>query len=347
MADRSLAAALALLSLTACRTEIADYGDPTPLDGAPPDQRLPPRHDLAVPVDLGTCGPDVDLAQGAGCPCGNAGLCAPATGRLSVQTRSKAGQLAIVVMDDNGCRRSEVAYDQPVGVPRWAPDHERLAYITGNQSAVLHVIRVAPSGEVLCRREISVGGIAAMEVAWANDQQLWLGTPKGPIRWDLANGIAGQVPVKMARFDAVGEGPLVVVDDKCGMGCASTLSWRPSVGMGDLAQLVTTAMYPIGPVRLSSSGNALVYELAGYTILPLTPGGTAQALGHSGDRSPAFAQSDRAIVYATDDAQLRYHYLDGERAGTEAAIPPTWAAVYSPDWTGPSTPTCTPTTTCF
>ena len=345
MTRRTLVAAAVLLVLASCRTQLADYSGDQLFDGGPPDQALLSHPDLAVPIDAAMCSPTEDASAAGGCPCGAAGLCRPATGRLSVQIRSNVGQLKVVVMDDNGCNRSDVALDQPIGVPRWAPDHERLAYITGNQSAALHVIRVAPSGQVVCRAEISLGGISAMEVAWANEKQLWLGTNGGPIRWDLANGIAGEVPIKMARFDAEGEGPLVVVDDQCGMGCASTLSWRSNVGMGALTQLVMTAMDPIGPVRLSGDGSSVVYELAGFNIQSLQEG-MPQSLGQSGDRSPAFALHDQAIVYATDDGQLKYHSLVGPPQD-DIAIPPTWDAVYSPDWAPPSPPTCQPNTACF
>src|SRR5205823_7928409 len=105
-----------------------------------------------------------------------AGLCRPATGRLVVQTQSGGGQLRVVVMDDNGCRRNTVAADFPLGTPKWAADRERLAYIAAvGRAATLHVFRVDASGAVLCSREIGLSGsLQVTDVAWAAPDALWL-----------------------------------------------------------------------------------------------------------------------------------------------------------------------------
>ncbi|MSP62610.1 MAG: hypothetical protein EXR72_20225 [Myxococcales bacterium] len=333
-------ALVALCALAACRT--LPLGGEGIADGGVEAFDGPRPSDLAL-RDAAPCVPvDRDAAVGD-CPCGASGLCRAATGRLSVQTRSMSGQLRLVVMDDNGCRKSEVASDLPIGVPRWAPDHERLAYITG--SGMLNVIRVAPSGKVMCRASASLGGVRASEVAWAGDNELWLATDGALVRWRLGAGWVRDVKVPLSRFDALGDGPLVVVEDRCGPGCASRLSTRPSVEGGPLKVLAVEPMLRMGPVRLAPEAGRAVFELAGLNFAPLQAG-PVQRFGDLGDRSPAFALDGRAIVYTTDDGRLRYHVLLGPDAGQELTLPSSWRNVYSPDWAPPPL-SCDTKTTCW
>ncbi len=329
---------LLVLALVGCRTQLPDFSD-----GGAQDFAAAAVSDLAS--DDAVCAPPDDGAV-AGCPCGTAGLCRAASGRLSVQTQAQNGTLRIEVMDDNGCRRFPVAAEHPIGVPRWAPDRERLAYITGGGGGQLHVIRVAASGDVTCRASEHIG-LAASEVAWASDDEVWLFAPGQLARWRLGQGIVATVPLpNAAQFDAIGDGPLAVVLASCGNGCPSQVAWRPSVASGDLIVSLLEPMRKIGPVRLDPAGKRIAFELDGVTLTFIGSGEPPPPLhfGAAGDRSPAFALGGGAVVYTTDDGQLRYHLLDGEN--TEEAIPPTWKFVYSPDW-APLPRSCSADTHCI
>ncbi len=290
--------------------------------------------------DLTTCGP-LDAGPLPDSPCAASGIGARApTGRLSVQTRTAFGSLNMTVMDDNGCRRVVVATDHPVGIPRWAPDHERLAYVTGG--GTLHVIRVARSGAVLCRAMWDLGGINATELAWAADHELWLGTPTGLLRWRIGAGQVDQVNgLAVQRFDAIADGPLVVTTAGQ-VPPGSDLLWRPQVA-GGMLNLLYSSPSTIGPVRLSSDGKWAVYELSGVNLVQLDVAQPPEMSGMPGERSPAFALNDSAIVFTTDDGRLIFSSRDGKTD----EVPPSWNAVYGPDWAPLPTPSCTPVTDCM
>jgi hypothetical protein len=323
-------ACFALALVAGCRTSL----DEDPSFGADAGSDFAAPRDLAGTADM-VCDPKPPPDAGA-CPCGMAGLCRPATGRLSVQTQSAAGVLRLAVMDDNGCHRVEVATDAPVGVPRWAADRARLAYLTSAGSgARLHVIRVDASGNVVCR-DATFLNFGATEVAWASDTDVWLFLPRAGatmaqlVRWQLGVGAVNQVMVDAARFDAIGDGPLLAVQS-CGQLCTNLLT-RPQVASGSLTTLVMDPGGVIGPVRLAPSATRAVYEQGGFNLVGLG-GGMVQRLGAEGDRSPAFAlPGEQAIVYTTDGGDLQYLFLGGEQAGTVATIPSTWQNVFSPDW---------------
>ncbi len=341
-ADRAIACALLLLG--ACRTRLQDELDL--VDGGPARDfavaPVPP--DFAVFNEDAACIPEPPNM--GNCPCGMEGLCRPPTGRISVQTQAPGGALQIEVMDDNGCRKTVVANDHPIGVPRWAPDRERLAYVTATQGTTLHVIRVAASGDVTCRIAIPLSNLQVTEVAWADDERLWLFGPDKIVQWTLANQqVQEQALPGAARFDAVGDGPLVVVTDSCGPMCTSRLDERAAVlGDGAFAHLAIQPKKTIGPVRISQDGTVAVFELEGSTLLPLQ-GGPPTSFGQEGDRSPAFALRGQAIVFTTDDGALKYHFIDG--SGTpDLSIPSDWKLVYSPDWS-PGPKACSTTTQCL
>ncbi len=183
------------------------------------------------------------------------------------------------------------------------------------------------------------------ELAWADDQRLWLFGPGEIAQWTLATG---QAQIEMlpnaARFDAVGDGPLVVVLDDCGPMCKSRLDERPSVlGGGAFSHLIVDAKQTIGPVRLSPTGNLAAFELMGTTIVPLD-GSKPTSFGMEGDRSPAFALRGQAVVFATDDGSLKYHFLDGSTP--DQIIPSDWKFVYSPDWS-PGPKACSTSMNCL
>jgi hypothetical protein len=324
-----LVCALALAA--GCRTSLDD-DQSLLVDGGVDSAR--PRDLSSGPADL-VCDPKPPPDAGA-CPCGMNGLCRPATGRLSVQTQSAAGVLRLTVMDDNGCNRVEVGTEAPIGVPRWAADRARLAFLTSSGSgSTLHVIRVDASGQVVCRDAVSLN-FGATEVAWASDTDVWLFLPRAGasmaqlVRWQLGVGAVNQIMVDAARFDAIGDGPLLAVQS-CGQVCTNLLT-RPQVVSGSLTTLVMDPGGVIGPVRLAPSGMRGVYEQGGINLVDLTTG-MVQRLGAEGDRSPAFAlPGEQAIVYTTDAGDLEYFFVGGEDAGTVATIPPTWQNVFSPDW---------------
>jgi hypothetical protein len=336
-------AILALLSLGACRTRLLDEFDL--VDGGPARDfsMSPVPPDFAVFNEDAACIPEPPVM--GNCPCGSDGLCRPPTGRISVQTQTPGGALQIEVMDDNGCRKTVVANDHPIGVPRWAPDRERLAYVTGTNGSTLHVIRVAASGAVPCRNTIPLSNLQVTEVAWEDDDHIWLFGAGKIVEWTLASGQVQIQPLPgAARFDAIGDGPLVVVTDTCGPMCTSRLDERAAVlGTGNFLQLVTQAKKTIGPVRISPDGQLAVFELQGSTLVPLD-GMPPTSFGQEGDRSPAFALRGQAVVFATDDGSLKYHFLDG--SSPDLTIPSDWKFVYSPDWS-PGPKSCNTTMTCL
>jgi hypothetical protein len=162
------------------------------------------------------------------------------------------------------------------------------------------------------------------------------------VRWQLGMGALDQIPIDAERFDAIGDGPLLSVRS-CGNLC-TILETRPLVAGGTLATLVSSKGV-IGPVRIAPSGTRGVYEEGGSNLIDLA-GGAVQTVGVEGDRSPAFAlPGEQAIVYTTDDGQLDYHFISGPQAGQDAAIPPGWKNVFSPDWA--ATPDSCGPTSCF
>jgi len=317
-----------LLFAAGCQTQL--YGNGGVPDGwRPPDMTPPPPADLAV--EDGACVPPENDA--GACPCGAQGLCRPATGRLSVQTQAQNGTLRIEVMDDNGCRRVTAAVDTPIGVPRWAPDRERLAYITARQSSTLHVLRIDAAGDVTCRADIPLG-LAVRELSWASSDELYLFAPGTLSLYRLGGAIEKQVDLPLVtQFDAVGAGPLVVVEENCGVGCASRIQWRPDPFSGMFNTSFVAPLDKDGPVRLTPAGDRITWEFASGIDGANVDASFPFNFGAPGDRSPAFALDAAAIVYTTDDGQLRYHFLDGQQP--EATIPGDWKFVYSPDWSPP------------
>ncbi|HEX2569990.1 MAG TPA: hypothetical protein VH877_10575 [Polyangia bacterium] len=310
----------------------------------PPDLTAPPR-DLVTPPDLARC--VLGSQDPATCPCGAEGLCRPATGRLVVQTRSSGGRQRLVVMDDNGCRRFEVTQDLPLGTPKWAPDGERLAYVTGgNSSATLHVLRVAAAGQVTCHATFRTR-TETTDVAWASDTELWLfsSTQKELVRWRLGTGIVSRQSLLATRFDAKDEGPLVYVTRTCDT-CPYEVYWRPQAGTAGGEQSLDQATANIGPARLSRDGQRAVWERSGVHYTQLGGSDAPRVLGQAGDRSPGFALDDQALIHTTDDGQLRYYVIAGADAGQTLVIPPTWSNVFSPDWSPPPE-SCQPRADCF
>jgi hypothetical protein len=198
------------------------------------------------------------------------------------------------------------------------------------------VIRVDARGQVVCRDAASLP-FGATEVAWASDSDVWLFLPRVGsakpelVRWQLGVGASAQVMVDADRFDALGDGPLLAVQS-CGQLCTNLLT-RPQVASGPLAVLVMDPGGVIGPVRLAPSGTRGVYEQGGFNLIDLSSGMPSR-LGVEGDRSPAFALSEQAIVYTTDAGELSYFFLAGAEKGTVATIPSSWKNVFSPDWAG-------------
>lgn len=319
-----------LLVLAGCRTTL----DAEPADLAIVDLA---GADLSTPPDLARCVPPVD-AGASGCPCGSAGLCRPATGRLSVQVQTLNGPLALIAMDDNGCNRHVVSSDTPVGVPRWAKDGQRLAYITAYESSVLNVIGVAPDGHVSCRGSTSLSDTRASELAWAGDHEWWLLGPGVFIaRWRNGPGVLLLRNGEAQSFDGLpGAGPLVSERPGLIVDLFQALDQPPKT-------LYTDSQNKPGTIRLSPTGDRIVFTASGIPIslLPVS-GGMPQPLGIQG-RSPAFALDGKAIVYTTDDGNLRYHYLDTHP--NDDTIPSTWKSVYSPDWT-PMPASCDPLPDC-
>lgn len=361
MSSRSLPALALTLLTTACASRPLRPA-PEPQDATAPPDLLdlsvaePP--DLTVPPDLTIVPRDLvpapDLARcvlgsqaPATCPCGAEGLCRPATGRLVVQTRSAGGRQRLLVMDDNGCRRFEVSQDLPLGTPKWAPDGERLAYVTGgSSSASLRILRVAANGQVTCRATFRTG-TETTDVAWASDTDLWLfsSTRKELTRWRLGTGIISRQPLQATRFDAVGEGPLAYVARPCDT-CPFEVYVRPQASATGGEQSLDQATSNIGPVRLSRDGQQAAWERSGVHLTLLGSVEAPRVLGQNGDRSPGFALDNQAIIHTTDDGQLRYYVIAGAEAGQTLVIPPAWSNVFSPDWSPPPE-NCQPRADCF
>lgn len=358
-----VAAAAMVATLCGCRTglDVSDTFD------APPDAAvdLAPRRDLAIPPDLTRPPPPPDLGgciptdrdAGVGeCPCGEAGLCRVATGRLVVQTQSPGGTLRVVVMDDNGCRRMEVSQELPLGTPRWAADRERLAFVTGGRnSARLHIVRVAASGQVVCHT-IDYTGVGATDVAWASPTDVWLfvpgstagGAPAQILRWKLGVGlIAGATTtVEAFRFDTAGEGPLALARQCATSDCAAEVLTRPSVLRSGGERTLLRSAAKVGSLRLSPDGAFAVFAAEGLVVAPLD-GTPPLRLGGTGAQSPAFAWFGQSLVYTTELGQLEFRYLIGPRAGETFTVPPTWKRVYSPDWSPPPAECQPQSTSCY
>ena len=355
MVRRMTRLALAIVLVTGCSNraleDLPDAGDlamppdATAFDGTVLPDLGPTSPDLVQgPVDMACASlwPTADLGM---CPCGDAGLCAPATGRLVVQTQSFGGTLRIRVMDDNGCRPFDVATDDPLGPPRWSPDGERIAYLTASgHSAHLHVLRVDGAGNVRCSMTPSTG-TTATDLAWgAAPDQLWLYSPsdKQLTQFSLRTGVIAQSSLDALRFDSAGDGPLATTSSTCaGAACTYSVSTRPMTGSGKLVSLAQTSD-KLGPVRFAPGGGSLVYEhdgpantSGGFDIVTLA-GGMPMTISEVGDRGPSFALGGHAIVHTTDDGKLRYHHLDGPAAGTATEIPAQgWKNVFGPAWAAP------------
>jgi hypothetical protein len=329
-----------LLLAGGCKTTLdegpllPDLGRPGDLAGA----------DFTAPPDLAGCAPPPDTGGGP-CPCGMNGLCRPAGGRLSVQILLPNGQLRLTVMDDNGCNRHDVTSDHPIGVPRWAADGQRLAYITAGQTSVLHVIGVGANGRVTCKSEQSLGPLPASELAWAGDHTLWLLAPSlSPAKdgvvaeWRLGMGVISQQTVPWSQFDAL-PGP---------SGPFAAVAWngmmkevRFTKSLSDPGS-VLAADPALGTVRLRAAGPVLVYSLNGFHVYELISGLDGQK-GQPDFRSPAFARDGHAIVYVTDGGKLGYVAIDN--GAQDEAMTGNWKAIYSPDWTPPAV-SCDPLPDC-
>ena len=334
--------ALALLALlAACRSQLLDPG--LVGDSGAGDLRRPASTDGGSGGGPGCLPPpDGGTAQ---CPCGAEGLCRPAGGRLSVQVLTNFGELRLLAMDDNGCRRREVSADLPIGVPRWAADGERLAYLVAGQSRVrLKVIRVAPTGQVACRSELSLGDRRPSELAWGGERTLLLFGEGRLERFDLDAATAqpielpGVEPARLRHFDARPQGPLVLAVRACDdPTCETRLLLRPDPLRGELQLVTTIVAQRTGQPRLSADGRRLTFEADGLWLVDL-PGGQGGAVVPAGARTPAFAWNDQALVFPTEEGGLAIRTLAGPN-GALHELPRTWRRAFSPDWTPPP-PSC-------
>jgi len=324
-----------LLTLTACRTQPYDLAELQAIDFSQPAADM-------TTVDSGPCVTQPAADSGI-CPCGSQGLCRPATGRITAQV-SSGGGLRVVVMDDNGCNLHDITTDHPFSPPRWAPDHERLAYVTDNGN--VHVVRVDPYGNVACRTQTSVPG-KPTEVAWSGANNLWLFTPGAPgsiVDWQLGKGTTTMVTVDAIDFDAgLSPGPLLVVDKSCGANCTS-LKFRADVSSGTFFEL-TNKPTTIGPIRLSAAGDQAVYELEGLHLIPTSGTGTEVTFGQAGDHAPSFALDGQAILYTSNNDELHYHFINAPGA-PDQVIPSSWQKIYGPAWS-PLPAVCGLPPTCF
>jgi hypothetical protein len=249
------------------------------------------------------------------------------------------------VMDDNGCNRHDVTSDHPIGVPRWARDGQRLAYLTAGQTSFLHVIGVGANGRVTCKSEQSLGPLPASELAWAGEHELWLLAPAlSPAKdgvvaeWRLGTGVISQQTVPWSQFDALPGpgGPFAAVAWK-GMMKEVRFTKSPSDTGSVLA-----ADPALGTVRLRSDGVGLVYSLNGFHFYDLNSG-TDVPMGQPDFRSPAFARDGHAVVYVSDGGKLGFAPLD--QTVSDEAMTGNWKAIYSPDWTPPPV-SCDPLPDC-
>jgi|GEM_PF-5863000 len=329
-----------VLAGVACRTQPYDLAELLATDFSVPADLTPAR-------DSGPCVEQPPPQTGdAGCPCGAQGLCRPATGRISAQVSAGGGGgLRVVVMDDNGCNLHDVTNEHPFSPPRWAPDHERLAYATDSGS--LHVVRVDPYGNVTCRNQVSTG-LKPSALAWASDNSVWLfdpGTPQSTItEWQLGKGRLGQTTLPAIDFDAaLSPGPLLIVDKSCGIGCTA-LQFRPAVASGDLTQLLAKQT-TIGPIRISPTGDSAVFELSGLHLLATQAGAVEQTFGQDGDHAPSFALDGQAILYTANNDELHYHLINQPNT-PDLVLPSSWKKIYGPEWS-PLPAVCGLPPTCF